>query len=247
MDTRIRSALRTTAHADLHARHAPIARERHVRPRAPSQHDSAQQDYLAGLIALLRERAAPPIEFGRARYDGCIYAIVAGTPARIDRDEILRRLADRLGTSRFGTRGQDTWYGALDADSAMAEAAYSALTHPTRRRTTNATLIELRVHGRFADLHGRQRQAPQILADTYAATQELAARVRHVSGLHGVLYPSSRSNGICLALFDEHAIRDARAVGTISMCRIGDDAVRVYQTWDDTCRVLRVQELRRTT
>lgn len=57
-------------------------------------------------------------------------------------------------------------------------------------------MYQLRVRGRFADVLGGERRHPELIADDCRVTRRLAHRVRGTR-LHGVLYPSARSSGVC--------------------------------------------------
>jgi hypothetical protein len=165
----------------------------------------------------------------------------------VDLDELCLHTADRRGCSRYGTFGRSTWYGALDLDTAIAETCHHMLADPADAYDdpTPFGLYKVGVRGRFADLYGREQRRPEIIGDDYGATQALARETRKTS-LGGVLYPSARGSGACLAVFARKALRSARFVDVISMRRLHDDCVRVRPPWAGVWQTLHRDDLRRT-
>ncbi|HEY0180017.1 MAG TPA: RES family NAD+ phosphorylase [Dokdonella sp.] len=201
---------------------------------------------LARLFELLaKPQNAEPIKYGHVRYDGVLY-VVGREPSGDDADVLYRQLADCSGDSRYATLGEPTWYGALDPFTAIAEAAYHALCRPpTDAADTLGALYRLRVRGRFADLHGRERFQPVIVGDSYVATQALAREVRARAALSGVLYPSARSSGTCLAVFARCALRGAQRLDALPMRRVSPSCLKVRAPWSRTWWKLRLEDLRR--
>jgi hypothetical protein len=197
------------------------------------------------LLARLRQASASEFRYGRVRYEGSIY-VIAPSGASIESVEYFHRdTADHGGATRYGTFGRATLYGALDPFTAIAQAAHRVLIDPPYRPIQPLALYRLHVRGRFADLHGREHEQPQIIGSDYAPTQAFAARVRHVAGLSGVLYPSARCSGVCLAVFRPQALRSVRSLEAIPMRRMSDDAITVRCPWSDTWLKLGLHDLRR--
>lgn len=191
---------------------------------------------------------APPalrVSYGTVRYDGLAYLVLPGGSPQLDLRELCRTAADRHGLTRYGCAGRPTVYVALDPSSAMAEVCYHALNDCRRDpEPFDCALYQLRVRGRFADLHGRERHHPELIADDYRVTQDLARQVR-ATRLHGVLYPSARSNGFCLAAFAEHVFCWSRFVDFASIRVQSDRTVRLRAAGSAHWRLLHRDELRR--
>lgn len=188
-----------------------------------------------------------PLEHGRVRYEGMLYVMVPHhSQPFVDLDELCLHAADRRGCSRYGTFGRSTWYGALDPDTAIAETCYHMLADPADvyDEPTPFGLYKVGIRGRFADLYGREQHRPEIIGDDYCATQALARETRK-STLSGVLYPSARGNGACLAVFTRKALRSARFVDVISIRRLGANTVRVRPPWLAAWKTLHGRDLRR--
>jgi hypothetical protein len=198
-------------------------------------------------FGLPRISVGTPLEHGRVRYEGMLYVMVPHhSQPLVDLDELCLHAADRRGYSRYGTFGRSTWYGALDPDTAIAETCYHMLADPADAddEPTPFGLYKVGVRGRFADLYGREHNRPEIIGDDYGATQALARETRK-STLCGVLYPSARSDGACLAVFTRKALRSARFVDVISIRRLGGNTVRVRPPWSATWQTLHRHDLRR--
>jgi len=188
-----------------------------------------------------------PLEHGRVRYEGVLYVMVPHhSQPFVDLDELCLHAVDRRGGSRYGTFGRSTWYGALDPDTAIAETCYHMLADPSEANDepTPFGLYKVGVRGRFADLYGREHSRPEIIGDDYGLTQALARETRK-STLCGVLYPSARGNGACLAVFMRKALRSARFVDVISIRRLGENTVRVRPPWTAAWRTLHRRDLHR--
>jgi len=204
---------------------------------------------MSELLAFLRaRRSAAPIVYGRVRYEGVLYVIIKHLQPITEIEELCRRSADHSGRSRYGTQGRPTWYGALDPLTAIAEASYHAMTDEGGNEGADVlgALYQLRVRGRFVDLHGRERTQPEIVGDDYAPTQLLARQVRTMTPLSGVLYPSARSSGTCLAMFTQQAMRNVKFIDTIPMRRISQTAIKVRAPRSTKWWKLRLDDLRRT-
>lgn len=186
------------------------------------------------------------IPYGTVRYDGLAYLLLPGAGADLDLRELCRVAADRHGLTRYGCAGRPTVYVALDPSSATAQMCYHALNDCRRDAAPlDCALYQLRVRGRFADLHGRERHHPELIADDYRVTQGLARHVR-ATRLHGVLYPSARSNGFCLAAFAEHVFCGSRFAGFVSLRVQSDRAVRLRPAGSAHWRLLHRDDLRRS-
>lgn len=193
-------------------------------------------------------RFSAPIAHGRVRYEGWLYIIVPHHSRPFaDLAELCLHTADRHGHSRYGTFGRPTWYGALDPATAIAEACHRVLAEPFdgTDEPTPFGLYRAHVRGRFADLYGREQYWPDIIGEDYGATQALACAVRRTM-LCGVLYPSARSNGACLAIFARKALRRARFADPVSIRRIDADTVRVRAPWTSTPWIVHRDDLHRT-
>lgn len=191
------------------------------------------------------ETGATGIPFGAARYDGLAYLVIAGADPALDLRSLWRTASESRGSTRYGSPGKPTLYAALDRSSAIAEACYHAL--DDRRHDSEVlslAMYQLRVRGRFADLLGRERHHPELVADDYRATRGLAQRVRGTR-LHGVLYPSARSSGFCLAAFTERVFRSLRFVDVVSMKVLSDQMLRLSPACSARWRLLHRDELRR--
>ena len=207
--------------------------------------DSEYLDFDGFFGAPDRAGPAPPrIDYGTVCYDGPAYLLLGGA-APPDLDRLLERSADRGGLSRYGCMGEPTWYVALDRDSAIAEVCYHTLSDCRRGAGQfEWTAYQVRVRGRFADLHGRERRHPQLVADDYRLTHALAREVRD-SRQHGILYPSARSNGVCIAAFDAHVFRSFRRIDGISLRVKSAEVARICPQGSRRWRVLRRDELQR--
>lgn len=164
-------------------------------------------------------RAAPSagIAYGSVHYEGLAYLVLPAADASLCLDALCRHAVDRSGLSRYGTPGEPTWYMALDPASATAEVCYHALNDCSHEgEPIVCAMYQLRVRGRFADLHGRERRHPELIADDYRVTRQLARDVR-ATRLHGLLYPSARSNGFCIAAFRERVLHASRFLDFVSM------------------------------
>ena len=198
--------------------------------------------YAAG--ADFAQHAATSIRYGRVRYDGVLYVVIGSSEPIAGLDELCEAAVDRAGHSRYGTPYRSTWYGSLDPYTAISEAAYHVLADGDA--TVSAlSLFQVRVRGSFADLHGRERSQPGIVGDDYAATQTLARRVRALTTLAGVLYPSARSSGTCLAVFARPALRSAKFVESIPVRRVTRDAIDLRTSWSAKWHRMRLDDLRR--
>lgn len=186
----------------------------------------------------------PRVNYGSVCYDGPAYLLLGGA-APSDLDQLLERSAERGGLSRYGCIGKPTWYVALDRDSAIAEVCYHTLSDCRRNAERfDWTAYQVRVRGRFADLHGRERRHPRLIADDYRLTHSLAREVRD-SRLHGILYPSARSSGVCIAAFDAQVFRSFRRVDGISLRVQSNEVARLCLHGSRRWRVVRRDELQR--
>lgn len=199
------------------------------RPRAPKNADAAR------------------IAYGAVQYDGLAYLVLPDGDCELDLAQVCRAGAECSGLTRYGAPGLPTSYLALDPSSALAEVCYHVL-NDCRRGTEpiRCAVYQLRVRGRFADLHGRERRHPELIADDYRITQRLARRVRATRNLHGLLYPSARSNGFCLAAFSDHVFCSSRFVDFVSLRVQSDRAVRLCATGSVHWRLLSRDELCRS-
>jgi hypothetical protein len=103
------------------------------------------------------------------------------------------------GGSRFNGPELGAWYAAATVTTAIVEVA-----HHLRREAAARRLPELgrtyrsytaRLAGRFRDIHGRQREMPEVYAsDNYAAGQQFGEALRS-AGADGIVYDSVRHRG----------------------------------------------------
>jgi hypothetical protein len=186
------------------------------------------------------------IDYGTVHYDGLAYLLLPRCGAELDLDALCQRAADRHGLTRYGSPAQPTWYVALDPSSAMAEVCYHALNDCPRdeREPLVCAMYQLRVRGRFADLHGRERRHPELIADDYRATQRLARQVR-ATRLQGLLYPSARSNGFCIAAFTPRVLGAPRFADFVALRVQSHRAVRVCPAGSGRWRTWRREDLQR--
>ncbi|WP_051231538.1 RES family NAD+ phosphorylase [Stutzerimonas azotifigens] len=114
--------------------------------------------------------------------------------------------ADASVASRYGDGSIRVWYGALDEATALAETCYHQIQMLRdiegldRVVTRYRKVWQVQAAGLFIDLRGKLAEHPKLVADDYAATQAIGKRLAH-EGLPGVLYPSARWPGDCLATF----------------------------------------------
>ena len=196
--------------SEYHAAPGPHARAAGLPSRAWSPARAEER-------AAARPTRVDRIDYGVVPYDGPAYLMLQQCSAELGLRELRRLAADLSGSTRYGSPGQPTWYVSLDPDSALAEMCFHVLTEGAPgARPFACAMYRLRVRGRFADLHGRERRHPELIADDYAATQGVAARVR-ASRLDGVLYPSARSNGFCIAAFTARVLCSARLMEFVAM------------------------------
>ncbi len=114
--------------------------------------------------------------------------------------------ADRSVASRFGDGTNRVWYGALDEDTALAETCYHQIQMLRqvegidRVVTRYRKVWQVQATGLFMDLREKLTLCPELIGDDYALPQSIGKRLAH-EGLPGVLYPSARWLGDCLATF----------------------------------------------
>lgn len=224
------------------ARGDPVEKQRTPGAHAPSAPRKAAR---RGGPATADTGAGRP-SLGAVHYDGLVYLVLPGGDPDLDPRGLWRAASESSGLTRYGSPGQPTLYAALDPSSATAETCYHAL-NDCRRDSEVLThaMYQMRVRGRFADLHGRERHHPELIADDYRVTQRLAHRVRRTR-LHGVLYPSARSNGFCLAAFSEHVVCAVRFLDFVTMSVRPDRTVRLCPAGSVRWRLLHRDDLRRS-
>lgn len=115
--------------------------------------------------------------------------------------------SDGTVASRYGDGSVRVWYGALDADTGIAETCWhqlqqlAAIEGVTAPVTRYRAVYEVRARGLFLELRGKEAEHPELLDDDYAATQAIGKHAA-AQGLPGLLYPSARwPDGSCLAAF----------------------------------------------
>lgn len=186
------------------------------------------------------------IPFGAVRYDGPAYLLLPDGDPNLDLRALCREAADRKGVTRYGAPGQPTLYVTLDPSSAMAEVCHHALNDGRRDPELHIhAMYQLRVRGRFADLHGGERRHPELIGEDYRFTQRLARHVR-TTRLHGVLYPSARSNGFCIAAFTASVFRSSRFVDFVSTRVQSDRTIRLCPAGSTRWCLLHRDDLRRS-
>lgn len=121
----------------------------------------------------------------------------------------------RAGGNRFNSEERGAWYCAWDVMVSVAEVAW----HRTRELGftgsfhDRARYVELLADfiGEFDDLTDEPAH-PALNPDTavgYPEGQALAARLRR-EGSRGLIYPSARAPGTCLACFEPGAVQSVR-------------------------------------
>lgn len=114
--------------------------------------------------------------------------------------------ADVSVASRYGDGTIRVWYGALDEDTALAETCYHQIQMlreiegVDRVVTRYRKVWQVQANGLFIDLRGKLEEFPALIGDDYAWPQSIGKRLAH-EGLPGLLYPSARWPGDCLAAF----------------------------------------------
>lgn len=114
--------------------------------------------------------------------------------------------ADISVASRYGDGTVRVWYGALDEATALAETCYHQIRMLRdvegidRVVTRYRKVWQVQASGLFIDLRHKLDEHPALTGEDYGFTQAIGKRLAH-EGLPGVLYPSSRWPGDCLAAF----------------------------------------------
>ena len=114
--------------------------------------------------------------------------------------------ADVSVASRYGDGSIRVWYGALDEDTALAETCYHQIQMLReiegidRVVTRYRKVWQIQANGLFIDLRDKLEEFPALTGDDYAWPQSIGKRLAH-EGLPGLLYPSARWRGECLAAF----------------------------------------------
>lgn len=114
--------------------------------------------------------------------------------------------ADGIVASRYGDGSIRVWYGALEEDTALAETCYHQIQMLRDIEGVDGPVTRYRkvwrvqASGLFVDLRGKTGEFPDLLGDDYGYPQSIGKRLSH-EGLPGVLYPSARWRGDCLAAF----------------------------------------------
>jgi hypothetical protein len=215
--------------------------ERAIRPKP----ENFPQPVGRGSVAQ-GETAPPPIGYGAVCYAGPAYFLIGASASVADLDQLLAAASDRSGLSRYGCLGAPTWYVSLARDGAIAEVCYHTLSDCRRDgEQSDWTLYQVRVRGRFADLHGRERRYPELVSDDYRFTRPLAREVRG-SHLQGILYPSARSNGVSIAAFDAEVFRSFRRIEDITLRVKSDEIVRICPRGSRRWHVMHRSELKRS-
>lgn len=188
----------------------------------------------------------PALAPRRIHYEGLVYAIARQRPAIGDLAAYRRHAAERRGRSRYGMRGESTWYAALDPQTAIVEAGYHHLRDARgRERPLLGALHCLRVSGHFGDLHGRERERPDLIGEDYTVTRMLGRAWRRSPQLSGLLYPSARCQGSCLAIFRADVLLAVSRLGPVPVRRIGPDEIEVLVPGETGWRRLHRAALRR--
>lgn len=146
----------------------------------------------AAIAAEMRVRSAGPGVIER----GLAYSEAIGYPFE----------ADVSVASRYGDGSIRVWYGALDEDTALAETCYHQIQMLREIEGVDRVVIryrkvwQIQASGLFIDLRGKLEEFPALVGDDYAWPQSIGKRLAH-EGLPGLLYPSARWAGDCLATF----------------------------------------------
>ncbi|WP_120997110.1 RES family NAD+ phosphorylase [Stutzerimonas urumqiensis] len=152
--------------------------------------DAKARDVALAAEMRVRTRATGVIERGLA------YSEAIGYPFE----------ADTSVASRYGDGTNRVWYGALDEDTALAETCYHQIQMlrdvegVDRVVTRYRKVWRVQASGLFIDLRAKLDAFPELIADDYGRTQAIGKRLVH-EGLPGLLYPSARWQGDCLAAF----------------------------------------------
>lgn len=160
--------------------------------------------------------------------------------------------SDTTVASRFGDGSIRVWYGALEANTALAETCWHALRQVMAIEGVSAPVVrhravyQVRARGLFLELRGKEHSHPQLLDNDYAATQAIG---RHAAaqGLPGLLYPSARwPDGSCLAAFRADPLTAPRLLHYLTY-RIDPTAaeVRVERRPGRVERIMRLPDLHR--
>ncbi|MPZ54947.1 MAG: RES domain-containing protein [Rhizobiales bacterium] len=144
-----------------------------------------------------------------------IHELVFGVPY----DRIVNAAfchAHPLG-SRFNGPDRGAWYAAFELKTVQAEVAFhksvelaevnwfeEEITYDDYLADFSAEFHDIRRDGQFVDC---------LAADSYVASQELAQRLLDAGSL-GVIYPSVRQKGTCVACFRPALVMNVRKGGT---------------------------------
>jgi hypothetical protein len=117
--------------------------------------------------------------------------------------------------TRFAGPQRGAWYSGRRIETAIAESVFHRTRELQEIGVTDAR-VEMRLYradfrSTFHDLRGHAAFAPALNPDSYAASQELAARLL-AAGSHGIVYPSVRHRGgECVACFRPPLVANVRA------------------------------------
>ncbi len=115
--------------------------------------------------------------------------------------------------SRYGDGTFPVWYGSLELETTIHETVFHMVRDIENIAGVEEPVVRERAVYKVAcqalllDLTGKEKTHPNLVADSYAYTQEIGRRL-HREGHPGLLAPSARYKGINAVIFNEKVLRD---------------------------------------
>lgn len=116
--------------------------------------------------------------------------------------------------SRYGNGSFGVWYGALDLETTLYETLYHTVREESKVEGLTGILKReravylVRTRAILIDLMGKEKKYPELIADSYALTQQIAERVHKEHP--GLLAPSARYSGTNLIAFTPKILSNPR-------------------------------------
>ncbi len=115
--------------------------------------------------------------------------------------------------SRYGDGTFPVWYGSLELETTIHETAYHMVRDIENVAGVDETVIRERAiftvacQALLLDLGQKEKTHPNLVADSYAYTQEIGRRL-HREGHPGLLAPSARCKGINAVILNEKVLNN---------------------------------------
>lgn len=117
--------------------------------------------------------------------------------------------------TRYGDGTFPVWYGSLEMETSIHETVFHMVRDIKNVAGVDEPVIRERAvytvacQALFLDLVGKENSHPNLIADSYAYTQEIGRRL-HREGHPGLLAPSARCVGINAVVLNEKVLNDPR-------------------------------------